>query len=403
MKKIIFGIKHMAHLNFFKNAIYTLKEEGYNIEICYLKRGKIKEVLMKEYPSFSLTQIGQHSRSKIGKIRMVVEKFLLALNYLKKEKPDFVVAVGDFVLALASKLLAFPNAIFYDDYEFKINYNLSRFFGDKLIVPFPLPQEKKVLKYHSFKELAYIHPKYYKPNLDVIKKLNLTENNYVFIREVAGISPNYSHLVENSLIKPIEYLHSKSIKIILSLEDKTKKHFYTPYCTILEEPLEDVYSIMKHALFCLTSGDSMARESALLGVPTIYTGGRNMKVNHPLIKWGGIYKIESFNEIKDMIELLLNKNYKKKWFLFIDNKIRNDLLDTTEIIVKSDYHEILPKIVWFLDDLIADAVTIPVYLMSKLARKDMKVVFAGYSVYYHRQKFKSVKYMPEKLLNEISI
>ncbi len=77
--------------------------------------------------------------------------------------------------------------------------------------------------------------------------------------------------------------------------------------------------------------------------------------------------------------------------------------DHTEIIVKSDYHEILPKIVWFLDDLIADAVTIPVYLMSKLARKDMKVVFAGYSVYYHHQKFKSVKYMPEKLLNEISI
>ena len=325
----------MAHLNFFKNAIYTLKEEGYNIEICYLKRGKLREVLMKEYPSFSLTQIGKHSKSKIGKIRMVAEKTLRALNYLKKQKPDFIVAVGDFILALTSKVLRIPNAIFYDDYEFKINYELSRFFGDKIIVPFPLPQEKKVLKYHSFKELAYIHPKYYKPNLNIIKKLGFTENDYIFIREVAGISPNYSHLVENSLIRPIKYLHKNGHRIILSLEDKTKKNFYTPYCIVLEEPLEDIYSIMKYALFSITSGDSMARESALLGVPTIYTGGRNMKVNQPLIDWGGIYKIESFNEICDKIELLLDKNYKNKWLLFIDNKIRNDLIDTTEIIVKS--------------------------------------------------------------------
>ena len=335
MKKIIFGIKHMAHLNFFKNTIYTLKKEGYDIEICYLKRGKIKEVLVKEFPSFSLTQIGQHARSKIGKIRMVVEKTLLALNYLRKQKPDFIVAVGDFLLALASKVLGIPNAIFYDDYEFKINYELSRFFGDKIIVPFPLPQEKKVLKYHSFKELAYIHPKYYKPNLNIIKKIGLKENNYVFIREVAGISPNYSHLDENSLIILIKYLHKNGHNIILSLEDKEKKDIYNPYCKILEEPIDDIYSIMKYALFCISSGDSMARESALLGVPAIYTGGRNMKVNQPLIDWGGVYKIESFNEIRDKIELLLNKNYKKKWFLFIDNKIRNDLLDTTEIIIKS--------------------------------------------------------------------
>ena len=41
MEKIIFGITHMAHLNFFKNSIFNLREEGYNPELCYLNRGKM--------------------------------------------------------------------------------------------------------------------------------------------------------------------------------------------------------------------------------------------------------------------------------------------------------------------------------------------------------------------------
>lgn len=335
MKKIVFGIAHMAHLNFFRNSIMTLKEEGHHIEICYMNRGRIKEVLMKEYPSFSLTKIGQYSKTKIGKIRMSLEKTLLSLIYLKKQEPDFVVAVGDFILALAAKILNIRNTIFYDDYEFKVNYQLSRIFGDKLVVPFPLPTQRKVQKYHSFKELAYIHPNYYKSCPGILKTFGLTPDNYVFIREVAGISLNYSNLAENSLIIPIKYLYKKGVKVILSLEDKDKSDIYKPYCEILEEPLEDIYTIMKNAYFCISSGDSMARESALLGVPAIYTGGRNMKVNHPLINWGGIYKIESFNEIRNKMELLFNNNYKKKWSLFIDNKIRNELVDTTEIIIKS--------------------------------------------------------------------
>ena len=248
---------------------------------------------------------------------MTIKKTLQALIFLKEQKPNFLVAVGDFVLALTSKLLGIPNAIFYDDYEFKVNYRLSRLFGNKLVVPFPLPKEKKVSKYYSFKELAYIHPKHYEPNPDIIKNLGLFEDKYIFIREVAGISLNYSNLAENSLIRPIKYIHKKGLKIILSLEDKTKSPIYAPYCTILEEPLEDVYSIMKYALFCISSGDSMARESALLGVPTIYTGGRIMKINQPLIKWEGIYKIESFNEIRDKIELLLNNNYKTRFDLIM--------------------------------------------------------------------------------------
>ncbi len=80
--------------------------------------------------------------------------------------------------------------------------------------------------------------------------------------------------------------------------------------------------------------------------------------------------------------------------------------DHTEIIVKSTISELLPKLVWHLDDLIADAAIIPIYLMAKSAKQYMTValtgdgadeVFAGYSVYYRRQKYNFINSVPKNI------
>lgn len=333
MKTIVFCIAHMAHLNFFKQSVCILRKEGFDIKVCYLNRGKIRKVLEKEYPLVPFIRMGDYYKTKLGKVRMVLERTKLFLDYFKQEKPNYVTAVGDFVVAFTANILNIPNSIFYDDFEFKINYQLSRIFGDKLIVPFPLPKEKNVIKYKSFKELAYLHPEVFKPHIEPIKDLSLTKNNYVFAREVSGISLNYSKLGLHNLLKPIKFLYDNGYKVILSLEDKTQKEIYKPFCKILEEPVNDIYSIMKHALFCISSGDSMARESALLGVPSIYTGGRTMMVNKPLIKWGGIKKAEKFEEIKEIITFLCENDYKNKWSSLINQIIRDSLINTTKMIV----------------------------------------------------------------------
>ncbi|MHA1285479.1 MAG: asparagine synthase (glutamine-hydrolyzing) [Promethearchaeota archaeon] len=80
--------------------------------------------------------------------------------------------------------------------------------------------------------------------------------------------------------------------------------------------------------------------------------------------------------------------------------------DHTEIIVTSEtLYELLPKLVWHLDDLIGDAAIVPVYLMAKYAREKMTValtgdgadeVFAGY--FHYRQQIKFEKYFPKPLI-----
>ena len=265
---------------------------------------------------------------------MIIKRAFLFLPYLNKSKPRITVGVGDFILAFSSRLFRIPSLMFYDDYEFSINYQLSRFFGNRLYVPEALPEGKKIVCYPSFKELAYLHPNVYSPRESVITQMSLEKEKYVFVREVAGISMNYSNLKEQGLLEAIKYLHAKNIKVVLSLEDKSHRKIYKPYCIILEEPLEDIYSIMHYALFSLSSGDSMARESALLGVPCIYTGGREMLVNKPFIDWGGVFKIEEGKMVKAKIEKLLSGECKQQWKNKINGIIKERLINPTDLIVE---------------------------------------------------------------------
>jgi len=84
--------------------------------------------------------------------------------------------------------------------------------------------------------------------------------------------------------------------------------------------------------------------------------------------------------------------------------------DHTEMVVESTVHDILPKLVWHLDDLITDMGIVPVYLMSKLAREKMTValtgdgadeVFSGYSGYYKSHLIKYPSYLSIKPLDLI--
>ncbi len=334
--KILFDILHLAHLNFFKRAIYQLKDEGFEVKITYLDRGKISRVLAKEFPDFICAKIGTYSPTSRGKIPMVLNRARLFNRYLRQEKPDLTAGVGDFVLAAVSRFKGIPSIQFYDDYEFKVNFRLSHLFAKKLFIPFAIPADsKRLIQYPSFKELAYLHPSGYKPNRKHLQEFGLKENQFVFVREVAGISMNYTNLKEGSLLPYIKHLHQQGIKVILSLEDKKQKERYTPFCTILEEPLEDVYSLIHFARFALSSGDSMAREAALLGVPCIYTGGRRMKINEPFLEWGGIYKLEQESDILKKINILWQKKAKEEWSEKIDWIIKERLADTTRIILQA--------------------------------------------------------------------
>ena len=181
--------------------------------------------------------------------------------------------------------------------------------------------------------MAYLHPRYYKPNIKKLTEHNLKPDEYVFIREVSNVSLNYKK-TNNHIFQIVDRIKTKNIKILISLEDDSLRTKLYSNCIILKEPVDDIYSLMKYSRFTISSGDTMARESCLLGTPCIYTGGRDMAMNDALINMGCLFKDDDIGNILKRIDYLSDGNIKQRVGKEINQQIKNEWQNTTEIILK---------------------------------------------------------------------
>lgn len=317
----------MADVNFYKNAIQQLRKLDYDIVISVMSRGNLPEVVNKELGKAIV--VGKHCKGSIAKKAYCNLRRVLALRkFINKIKPDVVTSFS-YYPAAATFQKKIPSVVFHDDPEYKLQFRLCKFFADKLIIPdFISVKSKNIKKYHSYKEWAYLNPKYFKSNPLVLRKYNLIENKYVFIRDVASVSLNYQKNSTN-YSEILDILRKKGLKIVVSLEDKSpEKEFKN--CIILKEPVKDFYSLVYYSLALISSGDTMAREAALLGIPAFYIGKRDMAVNREFIAEKLMIDPNQIS-IKSFLRTLFRKT-KQRSTNTIKSYSRN-LEDTTKIIV----------------------------------------------------------------------
>ena len=142
--------------------------------------------------------------------------------------------------------------------------------------------------------------------MDVLKKYNLIPHKYIFVREVSTKTINYLGQESNKL-HVISNLIPSDHSVVLSLEDKSKIYLYPQNWILLQEPVEDIHSLIYYSRLLISSGDSMAREGAILGITSIYTGDREMAANSFLIKMG-ILNNCSIDEINSLLKGIFELN-----------------------------------------------------------------------------------------------
>lgn len=330
---ILFDLNHPVDVNFFKNAIKILSKSGHNIVITYRNRGRLGKIVKFELGEFAPIKIGQHQKTFIKKITGQLTRDLKFLSFQRRKKIDISVCFGA-TNAIASWLNGIPYLAFDDDFEYKIPFYHANLFSTRHIMPAYIPVNKKnIHHYNGFKELAYLHPRYFSPRVDELKRYELLPGKYVFIREIANVSLNYQK--QNLLLtKIVNFIKNLGLEIVLSLENKDLKYLYGRDCIILKEPVKDIYSLMRFALFVISSGDTVAREAVLLGTPAIYTGGRSMAVNDELIKSGFMFKENKLENIINQIVKLSIKSEKERMKRPVADKINYQWEDTTEVILR---------------------------------------------------------------------
>ncbi|GAB5409661.1 MAG: DUF354 domain-containing protein [Balneolaceae bacterium] len=326
---LLFDIKHIAHVNFFKPVIHRLVKENYKVIISYIDRGRLPKIIKAEFPYVDSYSIGAHRGNTISILYDAnFKKFFKGSFLIKEHDIQLMLGVDAFVTGLSCKLFGIPNIQFYDDPERKVNLFLEQKTSSELFYPAITDfSGTSVQTYNALKEWAYLSPTQFIPNEKVLKEYELKKANYFFVREVDNGSLNYKGQ-DSGTIASVAESFPTDIPVILSLENKSKKESYPSNWIILDEPIMDIHSLMYFSKAVISSGDSMAREGAMLGVPSFYVGFRDMAANRFIQKEGRFYIVSPEHLSKGLTNLGIEENSKEEYREYLQNK----WIDVTDMI-----------------------------------------------------------------------
>lgn len=279
-------ILHIPQLNFYKPFIIMLSERGYNVYITVLNRGKLSVIAEKELSDISNVSVSVVGKHRMKKWSVILEANLLRLPQLlcwvKGKHIDVAFSNGSHV-GIVSRIYGFPAYEFEDDPQ-AADYRLMVRFATQnhSIIYEATPQlciEPKDKVLPVLKEWAYLNPKLFTPDVSVLREYNIEPHHYLFLREVSVGTFNYAEQKSGAILGVVDIIREQQrlhpeLKVLLSLEEKHRRAEYPADWILLQEPIKDIHSLIYYSAGLVSSGDSMAREAALLGVPAYYLGIR---------------------------------------------------------------------------------------------------------------------------------
>jgi predicted glycosyltransferase len=323
---IIIDITHPAHLNFFKPIIRLLKNNNHVIFVTCLRRGRLPMIVQRELKDVDIYYIGHHRGNYFSVIfEANILRFFKFLRFLKSKNIDLGLSFGSFVLGFCLRIFHKPNLQFDDDPERRLNVFLQKISATKLFYPPIIKESDNVFVYNGVKEWLYLSPEIFTPDITILRNYSLLPKQYIFVREVSTGSLNYFRQ-QKRLISNLKLTLPENFQVILSLENKSNRDKYPSEWILLEEPVDCIHSILYFSMLVISSGDSMAREAALLGIPGIYCGQRIMAVNNLLATRGMFFHLKP----EDVNGFIIN--YLEKQVLPIEQekyraKLLNDFIN----------------------------------------------------------------------------
>ena len=268
--RILFDLGHPAHVHYFKYLIKLLKKNG-NQVLVVAREKDVTQRLLKNYGIPYLSR-GKGSKTLLGKIFYLFKANLRLHKYSIIFQPDIFISFASPYAAQIASYFNKPHIAFTDTEHAKLGIASFLPFTDTIITPktFKGNLGHNHIKFDGYMEDAYLHPRYFKPDKNILKKLNLSDQErYVVLRLVSW---DASHDIGqkgfriNTLVKLINEV-KKHARVFISAENKVPKIFKKYQISINPTEIHDVLSFAE--LF-IGEGATMASECAIMGTPSIY-------------------------------------------------------------------------------------------------------------------------------------
>jgi hypothetical protein len=268
---ILIDISHPAHVHFFKHAIRIWGEHGHAVNITARDKDVTHELLDSyglPYQSLSKKRAGLFGLA-FELLQHESRLFKIAKNF----HADVILDIGGTFIVHAGKLLGVNTVVFSDTEHAKLSNFITFPFASFICTPESYKDDlgKKQFRYNGFQELAYLHPNYFKPSVEVLHEFGLEQGETFFI--VRFVSWGASHdvgqkgLTFEEKVQVVNKL-SKFGRVIITSEELLPEVFM-PY-RMQANPTK-IHDLLYFASLYIGEGATMASEAALLGTPSIYT------------------------------------------------------------------------------------------------------------------------------------
>lgn len=341
---ILFEIGHPAHVHLYRNVISELKIKNHNVYVCVKDIESAKKLLI--FYGISYINLGIKHDSLFNKVIDQIKYTLRVLKIIKKKRIEMV--IGTMPAVYASKITKMKSIILDDDDDDvqPLFVKYAHPYCDTILSPSALIGNRRcssTIFYNGYHELAYLHPKHFNPDINVLKELDIQTDEPFFIMRFNVFKAHHdvgiNGLTLHHKLRLIEVLEPYG-KIFITterdIEPELKKYQ-------LSTSPEKIHSLLYYATMFLGDSQTMTSEAAVLGTPAIRCNdfvGRIAYLEEEEEKYGLTYgfKPEDFDNLLITIrELLEIPTLKQEW-----HKRRKKML--------SEKIDVTSFLVWFVEN-----------------------------------------------------
>jgi hypothetical protein len=265
--RIVVDINHPAHVHCFRNFISAMEKGGHEVMITATK----KDISLKLLDSlgYKYVNLGSYGDTLYKKLLNLPIIDLRMYRAVKDFNPDIFIGLGSIRAAHVAFAMR-KTAIVIDDTEIsKEQMLLFLPFVSAVCTPeyFKLDLGKKQVRFNAYKELAYLHPKYFKPDPSVLDRLGLkSDDKFIVVRFITW---GASHDVgQHGIVDRLEFVKALESygRVLISSEGELGPEFDRYR---IDLPLEKFHDLLYYATLYVGEGGTTATEAALLGTHSI--------------------------------------------------------------------------------------------------------------------------------------
>lgn len=272
--RICISINDTAQVHFWKIIIKTLESRGHDVLVLARDFGEtavlLRELNIPFYPVYSRPVDG--ARRYLAFPSQVLRMY----RYLKDKDIDIIAGFGCYN-TFAGFLLRRPDVTFIDSElgvypkSYGLSFRASLPVVDTLVTPSCFLEDfgGRHLKVDSYKELAYLHPRYYSPDEGVYDLLGLPRGATYFLLRFNGFGAShdtnvtgFSQADKIALVRGLERYGPVFISAENGVPDEIQDR-------LLKVPKSRIHDVLAFARLFVTDTATMATEASILGTPSV--------------------------------------------------------------------------------------------------------------------------------------